>query len=981
MRTTTACLIACAAVALLNADSTLAQCNPQDLAKLIALDGAADDRFAGAVAIDGDTAIVGAAYNDPSGFTNAGAAYVFVRSGDEWVEQAKLTASDAATLNFFGCAVALDGDTAVIGAFWNSHLGFTGAGAAYIFVRTGSVWTEQAKLTASDPAQGDQFGYAVALHGDTAVVGSPSDDHAGGSNAGSVYVFTRSGPGEPWTQQARLSAADADADDRFGYRVAIDGDSALIGTPVDEHSAGANAGSAYVFVGAGSSWTQQAKLIAPDAAAGDAFGGAVALEGDTAVIGASTDDHSGRTNAGSAYVFTRAGGAWGQAVKLTASDGEDYDAFGSVVCIREDAILIGAPHDSHAGAGTAGSVYVFTRSGRAWLEQVRLAAPDAGTGDAFGCAVALDRDVAVLGSHLADVGGAADAGAAYLVYLGCDPDDDDDGTPDDLDNCPLVYNPDQSDVDGDGVGDVCDNCPDDYNPGQEDTDGDGMADACDPCPYDPENDPDADGVCNDVDNCPTVSNPDQTDSDGDGVGDPCDPCAAMGVLTWLTAFDAAAFDCFGRSVAVDGNMLIIGAPETGPQSTRVGSAYVFVRSNGLWVESAKLTAADGAPQDAFGLSVSLDGDTAAIGAPGSGSAGAVYIFTRSGGGWTQQGMLIASDLTTDVQFGYSVSLHGDTVLVGACNDSPGGMVYGGSAYVFTRSGGVWTQQAKLTASDATIDDQFGRSVAIEGDTALVAAPGNDHTAGENAGAVYVFACSDGVWTQQGKWTASDAAAYDRFGRSLALSGDTALVGAPGDDHAGNEDAGSVYLFVRSSGVWTEQTKLVASDAGPDQGFGNSLGLDDNRAIIHAYWVSPVTGTRSPPWTYSAAYLFAYAQGNWTEQARIPLADLPTPYSGYCSTAVSGDVGLLGLYLHTWSGLYGAGSAYVFDLHCGPLAGDLDADGDVDLDDFLLLAACLTDPGTVYPPGCEAADLNTDGIADLADFSLFQQAFEASAGAP
>lgn len=969
MRTTTACLIACAAVAILNADSTLAQCNPQDLGKLIALDGAADDRFAGAVAIDGDTAIVGAAYNDPSGFTNAGAAYVFVRSGDEWVEQAKLTAPDAGTSNFFGCAVAVDGDTAVVGAFWNSHSGFTGAGAAYVFTRSDGFWSQQAKLTASDPDTADQFGYAVALDGDTAVIGAPLDDHAGGSNAGSVYVFTRSGPGESWTQQTRLSAADADADDRFGDRVALDGDTALIGARFDEHAVGANAGSAYVFVGAGTSWTQQAKLIAPDAEAADNFGGALALEGDTAVIGASTDDHSGRTNAGSAYVFTRAGGAWGEAVKLTASDAEDYDAFGSAVCIREDAILIGAPHDSHAGAGTAGSVYVFTRCGPpgapGWLEQVRLAASDAGTGDSFGSALALDRDVAVLGSHLADVGGAADAGAAYLVYLGCDPDDDDDGTPDDLDNCPLVYNPDQSDVDTDGLGDLCDNCPNDYNPGQEDTDGDGLADACDPCPYDPENDPDDDGVCNDVDNCPTTSDPDQTDSDGDGVGDPCDYCGVPVESARLWHVPPMLDRTLGRAVSLDGTTALVGGG---------GRAYVSVEDNGIWVDTQILTPPEGVPTYGFGHSVGVDGDTMVVGALRTieDEPPAACVFTRSAGLWLHEATLhFGTDPTS--RFGSAVAIDGNTILAGDPLGNGTGEMTPGSAGVFVRASGPWTMQAALTASDGVIGDRFGISVALDADTLIVGADQAESTGGVRTGAAYVFVRSGGPgepeWTEQAKLVSPGAPANARFGKYVALSGDTIMVGSPGDSLPGQTGSGLVHVFVRSGSTWTFQQTLPGP-WGSITSVGYNVTLDGDTAVVTAFWFPRVN-------------VFVRVDDVWTHQGLIEVpSSLPSGWTPSYAPAISRDRMLVGGYA-TGEFLPGRlpGEAVIYDLGCAPARGDLDADADVDLDDFIILAACLADPGAPYPPGCEAADLNIDGIADLADFSLFQQAFAASPGVP
>ena len=212
-------------------------------------------------------------------------------------EQAKLTASDATAGDRFGFSVSIDGNTAVVGALLHDDDGLS-SGSAYVFVRSAGIWTQQAKLTASDAAANDLFGISVAIDGDTAVIGASGDRDAG-FNTGSAYVFVRSGTS--WTQQAKLTAGDAAADDTFGFSVSIDGDTAVVGAPFDD-DAGNFSGSAYVFVRSGTSWTQQAKLTASDAAAGDLFGFSVSIDGDTAVVGVLLDDDAG-TSSGSAYVF------------------------------------------------------------------------------------------------------------------------------------------------------------------------------------------------------------------------------------------------------------------------------------------------------------------------------------------------------------------------------------------------------------------------------------------------------------------------------------------------------------------------------------------------------------------------------------------------------------------------------------------------------------------------------------------------------
>jgi hypothetical protein len=205
-----------------------------------------------------------------------------------WKEGQKLLALDGSVKNVFGSALSFDGDTLLIGAVLGDG-NAESSGCAYVFVRSGVTWTQQAKLFASDGATNDQFGAWVSLDGDTALVGACWDDD-NGKDSGSAYVFTRSGT--TWTQQAKLLASDGAASDLFGLCVSIDGDTALIGAQGDPIS-GDSPGYAYVFTRSGTTWTQQAKLLASDGAARDCFGFIVSLDGDTALIGADLDDDNG----------------------------------------------------------------------------------------------------------------------------------------------------------------------------------------------------------------------------------------------------------------------------------------------------------------------------------------------------------------------------------------------------------------------------------------------------------------------------------------------------------------------------------------------------------------------------------------------------------------------------------------------------------------------------------------------------------------
>ena len=280
-----------------------------EIVKLTASDANANDLFGCSVAVDGDYAIVGAEFDDDGG-TSSGSAYIFNRNqggADNWGQQAKLTASDAAASDWFGSAVSIDGDYAIVGAPWDDDGGI-GSGSAYVFHRNEGGpdnWGQVAKLTASDAAAGDHFGYSVSISGDYAIVGAYLDDD-GGSASGSAYIFNRNqGGADNWGQVAKLTASDAAASDWFGNSVSISGDYAIVG--INPMISGDKcSGSAYLFYrnkGGADNWGQLTKLTASDAAGGDFFGYSVSISGDYAIVGAIYDDDAGDAS-GSAYLFS-----------------------------------------------------------------------------------------------------------------------------------------------------------------------------------------------------------------------------------------------------------------------------------------------------------------------------------------------------------------------------------------------------------------------------------------------------------------------------------------------------------------------------------------------------------------------------------------------------------------------------------------------------------------------------------------------------
>lgn len=400
----------------------------------------------------------------------AGAVYVFVRSGGSWIQQAYLKPQQTTALDFFGTSVAVSGNTIVVGATGEDS-GTMGApdesasdaGAAYVFVRNGSAWSQQAYLKASNIGAGDYFGASAAVDGDTAVVGAYLEDSSttgvdstpnnSATGAGAAYVFVRTGV--TWSEQAYLKASNTGAGDNFGCSVSVAGDTVVVGADSEDSSApgvGGNqsdntatdAGAAYVFARSGGTWSQQAYLKASQVTGGDYFGGAVAVDGEFIVVGAPYEDSStsgvnsiadeAEPESGAAYVFVSAGGTWTQEAYLKAGNPGAGDAFGESVAMDGSMVVVGAPYEASSTSGinstpddnaiAAGAAYVFVRSATSWLQQAYLKASNSGAGDEFGTAVAVSAGMVAVGASGERSGTTGvnsspneafpDAGAAYI---------------------------------------------------------------------------------------------------------------------------------------------------------------------------------------------------------------------------------------------------------------------------------------------------------------------------------------------------------------------------------------------------------------------------------------------------------------------------------------------------------------------------------------------------------------------------------------
>ncbi|MCG8405707.1 MAG: FG-GAP repeat protein [Phycisphaerales bacterium] len=456
---------------------------------------------------------------------------------------------------------------------------------------------------------------------------------------------------------------------------------------------------------------------------------------------------------------------------------------------------------------------------------------------------------------------------------------------------------------------------------------------------------------------------------------------------YLKASNTGVNDRFGSAVFISGDTVVVGALQEDSAATGVngdqtsngtddsGAVYVFTRGAGVWRQEAYLKASNTGIDDRFGARVSVSGNTVVVGAEyedgsatgvngnpdnNSGTSGAAYVFVRDGSVWSQQAYLKASNTVTNNMFGSSVAISGDTVVVGAVwegggstgvngdeNQGPNGITRSGAAYVFVRdAGGVWSQQAYLKASNTGVFDEFGISVAVSGDTVVVgaheersSATGVDGDQSDNsatdAGAAYVFVRdAGGVWSQQAYLKASNTEADERFGASLAVSGDTVVVGATGEDsmatgidgdQADNSasGAGAAYVFVRNpAGIWSQQAYLKASNTDMFDSFGRSVSVSGNTAVVGAYLedssATGVDGSQADNGTSAsgAAYVFTGL-------------GLPPPLPGdmNCDT----NVDLADMQPFVQALLDPPGYAIAFPI-CNILNGDMQPDGHVDGDD-------------------------------------------------
>jgi hypothetical protein len=359
------------------------------------------------VAVSGDTAVVGAPGVEKNGSV-IGAAYVFARQGAGWVQQAELTAADAAAGSEFGYSVAISGDTVVIGAYGDSAMG-DAAGAAYVFVRAGGIWTQQAKLTPRDARTAQRFGDPVAIDGDRIVVGAFADDEFAPA-AGAAYVFMRTG--SAWIEESKLTALEPGMGDLFGFAVALRGNTIAVGAPFRTVDANGCAGAAYVFEYGMGGWSQTAAMAASDPAPDSLLGWSVELMNDAMVAGAPRG-RQGQDPTGVVYLFGRGPGGWQEQGRLVALDAAPNDWFGYDLAGTEDEIAVGASQDSSFGP-SSGALYLFRNAGGIWVQQSQFVGTAVAPWDQFGFSVAFDGQSLAAGAPFNSTPALPLIGTAYV---------------------------------------------------------------------------------------------------------------------------------------------------------------------------------------------------------------------------------------------------------------------------------------------------------------------------------------------------------------------------------------------------------------------------------------------------------------------------------------------------------------------------------------------------------------------------------------
>ncbi|MBS0191107.1 MAG: hypothetical protein U0573_14860 [Phycisphaerales bacterium] len=702
--------------------------------------------FGHTVSLSGDTLAVSSPEEEATG-----AVRIYQWDGRIWGLQSTILPPKNTLGLAFGQSVLLRGDLLIVGCPVDSSPDFA-KGSVYVYGRSGSSWTLQTRILGSSTTAFSGFGESLALSGDMLAVGAPGQD----SSRGAVFVYTKNGTA--WAEIMYIQASDGVGGDNFGRAVALEGSTLVVGAPTSSTLA-ADAGGAYIYTLGPAGATERTRLTPSiGSLPADEFGTSVAVSNGQVLVGV-----PGRnTSAGTVCTYREEEGNWSLFLEINA-DQPTYARYGSSLAASGDTLLIGSPSSSNDGFDR-GLAYVSVFDGLAWKNQARLSFQPIDS-TKMGVSVALDGNTAV-------VGGESNIPNRARVTLYSR-----------LKNTWLL----------------------------------------DPTSFEGNVNDDNLGYALAMSSKYVIVGAPLSDVAGLNSGDAYIAQRFGKTFNNVAEFQVgqAAGDQLGRAVDISDDFAIVGAPynDTGAKTDR-GAAFFIAHepgSNDSWAGGTQLVASDGAAGDNFGQSVAVSGSIAVIGAPGDDTGaitnhGSVYV-TDLFADPSNLTKITASDAAASDQFGCSCDIDANTMVIGALGRTSNQ----GIAYVYIRNAGVWTFKAKLTASDAAAGDQFGYSVSVKGDTIVVGAPT------KGAGAAYVFARNaDGSWSQKAKLVSPDAATGDRFGQSVDISGFWITVGASTDDSPGKTDAGAVYLYSSTTGLaagpWVFERRYDSPTTGEQLGF-------------------------------------------------------------------------------------------------------------------------------------------------------------------
>ncbi|MGH0029071.1 MAG: hypothetical protein ACQGVC_04730 [Myxococcota bacterium] len=693
-------------------------------------------------------------------------------------EQA-LSPADASAHDAFGHDLAAAGDVAILGAP-NAGL----AGQAYVYRFDGSQWVEEDVLTPSDGAAGDGFGSNVAIRGDVAAVTRDADN----GSVDPVYVFREAGGS--WSEEEKLLASDGMGGDFFGEDVAVGDDQILVGA----HGA-SGGGRVYVFEWNGSSWSETQTI--PPPAGASAFGLDLAIDSaspDRVLIGVSA------SAAPESHVFD--GGSW-----VFEASFPDFGGYTLARTLAVDGDL--AVFNAVAPAGNWGAC-TYRHDGSGWQSEQCFSPPDGSVGDGVGAdGVAVGGEQVALGWASGDqvLVYEHDALAGWELMRRLEPpvgllDDSNFGTALALADADLLVGSSLDDAAGDGAG---------------------RAWAIDR-PF---------------------------------AGQPVFP----------TVSEAGEF--LGRSLGCDGTRMIAGAALNGDAAATAGSAVIFARSGARFLEEQRLFAGDAEASDRFGQSVDVAGELALVGAyledTGASNAGAAYAYRFDGSSWGgEQKLQLASPGVGD-QFGNAVALGGDRAAVGAHGDDPV-QTNAGSVSVYRDVAGALLFEQTLEAGDPTMNAFLGASVDLDGEWLVAGAPGPS-AGGSIPGAAYLYRRSGTLWTQEEKLAPAGLVAGDRFGASVAVGAGVIAVGAP-RRAAGGSLRGSVFVYRFDGLAWSPVPEITASDATDGDQFGSAVAVDGDDLLVGMLR----TGGSGDPDPGSPVLRFRWDGGAYAEVERFTSPD-------------------------------------------------------------------------------------------------------------